>query len=229
MADAYISGLTAAASLTGDEIAEISQLSTTVTMTAATLSALAADNSYNDSANGFVTAGFTVGMRVRVQGFTGNVVNNIIFGIITALTAAKMTIGGAEGNVIVDDAAGESVTIAKWNTRRCSLDEIAALGAASTLGVDVVAAATYDLVTADAGRHKRFTDGSAIVTVQAGQFTPGDRIRITDVGGGLTLDDDGGAVILNSRDGALASGGAFAVLEVECVDVDEFDILGDLA
>jgi len=82
------------------------------TKTATTLSAVAADNSFNDSANGFVTAGFEVGDVVTVSGFTGNVANNIARGVITALTAGKMTIGGTDGDVIVDDAAGESVTIA---------------------------------------------------------------------------------------------------------------------
>lgn len=81
------------------------------TKTATTLSAAAADNSYNDSGSGFVTAGFEVGDVVVVSGFTGNVANNIASGIVTAVTAGKLTIGGTDGDVIVDDAAGESVTI----------------------------------------------------------------------------------------------------------------------
>jgi hypothetical protein len=36
-----------------------------------------------------------------------------------------MTIGGSDGDVIVDDAAGESVTITKWVTRRASAQEVA--------------------------------------------------------------------------------------------------------
>lgn len=127
MADSFISGLTAAGTLTGDELVELSQLSTAVTITATTISANAADNSFNDTGNGLVTAGFAVGDRVRVQGFTGNVANNLMAGVITALTAGKMTIGGTDGDVIVDDAAGESVTISKWITRRTSLDDVATL------------------------------------------------------------------------------------------------------
>jgi phage-related tail fiber protein len=38
-----------------------------------------------------------------------------------------MTIGGADGDVIVDDAAGETVTISKWITRRTTAQEIADL------------------------------------------------------------------------------------------------------
>lgn len=128
MAVKRISDLTAAAALDGEELIEVSQLSATVTITAATLSALASDNSFNDSANGFVAAGFAVGNRVRVQGFTGNVVNNLLVGVVTALTTGKMTIGGADGNVIVDDAAGESVTISKWESHRTTAQDIADLG-----------------------------------------------------------------------------------------------------
>lgn len=122
-----ISQMTAAGTMTGTELLEVSQRSTTVTITAATLSAAASDNSYNDSGSGFVAAGFAVGDTVVVSGFTGNAANNINSGTITALTTAKMTIGGTDGNVIVDDAAGESVTITKWNTRRTTAQDVADL------------------------------------------------------------------------------------------------------
>lgn len=125
MAEFYrISDLPAASSLIGDELVEISQVSTTVVRSSTTISAQASDNSFNDSGAGFVSAGFAVGDRVRVTGFTGNVANNILAGRITALTTTKMTIGGTDGDVIVDDAAGETVVIAKWTTRRALLSEI---------------------------------------------------------------------------------------------------------
>lgn len=114
--------------LTGNELVEVSQLSDTVTITAITLSAQASDNSFNDSAAGFVAAGFVVGNRVNVQGFTGDVANNILVGTVTALTTGKMTIGGTDGDVIVDDAAGESVTISKWDSVRATAQDIADLG-----------------------------------------------------------------------------------------------------
>lgn len=82
------------------------------TITDTTISAEAADNSFNDSGNGFLAAGFVAGMYVDVTGFTGDAANNIARGVITSVTAGKMIIGGAEGDLIVDDAAGESVTIA---------------------------------------------------------------------------------------------------------------------
>jgi hypothetical protein len=127
MSTKSISQLTEVGILSGEELVEISQLSTIVNITGTTISADGDDNSYNDSGGGFLTAGFLSGMRVFVEGFTGNVANNIFVGIITALTANKMTIGGADGNVIVDDAAGESVSIYKWESFRTTIQEIADL------------------------------------------------------------------------------------------------------
>lgn len=121
MADIRISQLAPAAALAGTELIEVSQLSATVTVTANDISALAADNSFNSVAAAFVTAGFAVGMAVRVVGFTGNVANNIMSGVLTVVTAGKLVVGGADGNVIVDDAAGESVTITAWVSRKATL------------------------------------------------------------------------------------------------------------
>ncbi|MDC1268155.1 phage tail tube protein [Gammaproteobacteria bacterium] len=80
------------------------------TITGTTLAAVAADNTITDSGNGFVTAGFEVGDRVTVSGFTGDVANNATM-ILTAVAAGTLTFGGTDGDVIADDAAGESVTI----------------------------------------------------------------------------------------------------------------------
>lgn len=130
-----IGQLNAAGALVGTELVEVQQLSTTVTITAATISAAASDNSYNDSGSGFVAAGFTAGMHVNVQGFTGSAANNIVDAVVTAVTAGKLTIGGADGAVIVDDAAGESVTITAWESRRATLTEI--LAEAGSGGVEL--------------------------------------------------------------------------------------------
>lgn len=130
-----ISQLDSVSSIDGNELVEISKRSTTVFLTASTISASAADNSFNDSAGGFITAGFAVGNSVRVEGFTGNVANNIFSATITSLTANKMIIGGADGDVIVDDAAGESVTITKWETRRTTASALAGTSSVKMLPV----------------------------------------------------------------------------------------------
>ncbi len=79
-----------------------------VSITAATISAAAADNSYNDSGNGFT---FTAGQMVSVTGFTGNAVNNISYGIIATAAPGKITIASPVGDAIVDEAIGDTVTI----------------------------------------------------------------------------------------------------------------------
>jgi hypothetical protein len=80
-------------------------------ITAATLSAAAVDKSLNDSANLFLKKGFLPGQVVSVRGFGGNAANNLQSKTIDEVTAGKMTFVGTGGDAIVDDAAGESVTI----------------------------------------------------------------------------------------------------------------------
>jgi hypothetical protein len=136
-----INELTAVVAAAAD-LLELSRLSPTVTYTATTLSAQASDNSFNDSAAQFVAEGFAVGMSVKVTGFTGNAANNIFTGRITALTTGKMTIGGTDGDVIVDDAAGESVTITAWESRRTTAQEVGPLTAIAIACSDETTALT---------------------------------------------------------------------------------------
>lgn len=147
-----ISQLAAAASIIGTELIEVSKLSTTVTKTAGTISAQASDNSINDSGSGWIAAGFAVGDQVRIQGFTGNVVNNIFSARITALTAPKMIFGGTDGDVIVDDAAGESVTVTKWESRRVTASDLA--GVAPTTPVLIQIAVSDEATALTAGTSK---------------------------------------------------------------------------
>jgi len=112
-----ISQMQSAGALTGAEWVEVSRLSSTVTITATTISASAADNSYSDSGEGFIAAGFAVGMQVRVQGF-GTSANNLFSGSLTSVAAGKVVLAGADGDAIVTESAGPSVTITAWETRR---------------------------------------------------------------------------------------------------------------
>jgi len=114
-----ISQTNQAGSLAGNEQVLVSQLSTTVKIEGTTISAQASDQSFNDSGGGLLSAGFQVDRKVNVIGFTsGGTVNNIYSAKITALTANKMTIGGADGAVIVDASAGDTVTITQWVSAR---------------------------------------------------------------------------------------------------------------
>jgi hypothetical protein len=176
-----ITDMPASAGITADALLEISERSTTVDITATTISALAADNSFNDSANGFVAAGFAVDDRVGVFGFTGNVANNLRVGVVTALTAGKMTIGGTDGDVIVDDAAGESVTIFKWVSRSARADDIAGL-AGGVVGVD--------------------DEGSTVVAAASILNFVGAGVTVTDLGGGeaeINIAGGGGGGVSGAR------------------------------
>jgi hypothetical protein len=229
MAQKRITDLDEASALTSAELLEVSQLSDDVTITATTISATASDNSFNDSANGFVTAGFGIGDRVRVQGFTGNVVNNLYVGIVTALTTGKMTIGGTDGDVIVDDAAGESVTISKWTSRRIAISDLVNIGKASGATVQTEVA-DYTIDPDDAGHYIRLTaGGTKDVTVEPDSTTAlpanaewhfrnigaGDATFVE--GSGVTITPPNGGTLVVPQDGTVT---------LKRVAADTFELLG---
>lgn len=186
MAQKRITDLVAASALVGGELLEVSQLSTTVKVTGTTFSALASDNSYNDSAAGFVTAGFAIGDRVNVVGFTGNVANNILVGVVTAVTAGKLTIGGTDGDVIVDDAAGETVTIAKWTSKAVTL-------------ANLNKAAVESLVIALGDETTAITTGTAKVT-----FRMPYAFKLTAVRASLTTVSSSGTPTVDINEGGVS-------------------------
>lgn len=135
-----ITDLPPAGTIGGDELVEVSQPSSTIRIIASTISAEAADNSFNDSGAGFLAAGFLPGDRVRVSGFsTGG--NNAVAGVIVSVTAGKIVIGG--GPVLADEAAGAAVTIAKWTSRRIDLNSAVASTAAVQANTAKVGNATH--------------------------------------------------------------------------------------
>lgn len=82
------------------------------TMTAITISAAALGSTFADSGSGFITTGkFAVGHIIEVSGFT-TAANNGKFKIAT-VAAGSMTVTDINGAavVLVDEAAGDSVTI----------------------------------------------------------------------------------------------------------------------
>lgn len=78
------------------------------TITGTTISASATDNSISDSGSGFVSAGFQVGDTVITSGFATSA-NNGRF-VATIVTASKITFGGTDGDAIVTETAGATVT-----------------------------------------------------------------------------------------------------------------------
>jgi hypothetical protein len=78
---------------------------TELTITANTISAAASDNSLNDSGSGFPA--FVPGQWIKISGFTGDTSNNG-YAQVVSRTTAKVIVSGI---TLVDDAAGESVTV----------------------------------------------------------------------------------------------------------------------
>lgn len=111
--------------------------SPTVTQTASTISFSAADKSLNDSGGGLVAAGFVVGDQVRVTG-ASSAGNTVFSAAVTAVSAGKLVLGAP---TIVDEAAGASVTVAKWVSVRIDRDTlVSALGDASAAARSTVTA-----------------------------------------------------------------------------------------
>lgn len=79
----------------------------------------ASSGTFTHAGNGFLTADFKIGMVVRASGFTGAGVtaDNARNFWITGLTAGVMTGIFLDGTTMIDDAAGESVTIAEVGKR----------------------------------------------------------------------------------------------------------------
>lgn len=232
MAQKRITDMEAASALTGGELVEVSQLSETVTIEAATISALAVDNSFNDSADGFIAAGFAVNDRVNVVGFTGDTANNLFVGTITDLTAGKMTIGGTEGDDIVDDAAGETVTISKWTSRRITADDFATFFAPAGVVFSAVQeeAGNYTVAPGDVGNYIRLTNaGTKTVTIdlEATTALPDDgEWHFRNVGAGDATISPAGGVTVNAPNGGTLVVPSGGTVTLKRAAGDVFDLLG---
>lgn len=85
-------------------------------LTALDISSAAADNSINSVAAAFVPANIPVGSWIVFKGFTGgNIANNDKPAKVVSVTTAKIVVSGI---TLVDDAAGESVTVKGGNVIR---------------------------------------------------------------------------------------------------------------
>lgn len=232
MAIISFSQLIDAGSSDPDDVLAISKPSATVTITAATISAQASDNSFNDSSGGFVTAGFAVGDRVTVSGFTGDTANNIFSGEITSLSAGAMIIGGADGDVIVDDAEGESVTITKWETYRITVQDILDLTSSGSnfSATDNVTGTSVTMAATWAGVYKRFTAaGAKVVNITADSveaIAADSEFPLRNVGAAdLTITPAGGVTVNPPSGGTLVvpSGGTVTIKRIAA---DEYDLIG---
>jgi hypothetical protein len=105
----------------GTDRIPLARLSSTDVYTAGTISAAASDNSLNDSAASF--PGWLVpGLRINIAAFTGDTDNNHDSATVVSATTAKVVLGA--DTPLVDDAAGESVTITAWRSARSSVQSL---------------------------------------------------------------------------------------------------------
>lgn len=228
MAQKRITDLAPASAMTGSELFEVSQLSEDVTISADTINANAADNSFTDTGAGFVAAGFVVGDRVRVSGFA-TAANNLNVGTLTAVAADKITIGGEDGDVIVDEAEGEDVTITKWTTRRASADDIMTLARTipSTVKSEV---ADYTVDPEDAQSYIRLTgNGTKDVTVEPDGTTPlptNGEWHFRNVGLGDATFVEGAGVTINVPNGGSLVVPQGGTVTLKRVAANVFDLLG---
>lgn len=226
-----ITELPAGGTAEGSELGIWEQHSSTVTMTETTISALASDNSFNDSADGFVTAGFAEGDTVVVSGFTESS-NNLTTGVITAITAGKMTIGGTDGDGITDEVAGDSVTISKWVTVRLSAQEVADLFSQDTTNVNAQTGTSYTLVIGDANDCVTMNNGSAnTLTIPAEAsvaFAVGTVISVIQLGAGTTtVTGDTGVTVNGTSAGSADLTAQHSAVSLIKIASDNWNLAGD--
>jgi hypothetical protein len=188
-----ISGFTGETSNNASDVRVVSVAAGKMVVEGITLKNDSAGESVTVASGGrFLQRGFKVGDYVMVRGFTGNTANNINSGKITALTALKMTIGGTDGDVIVNDAAGEAVTI-------CTVATDANYGSSLTVS-DFVAGTVPEAYK---------TNGTAIYTV-FDPANPPDVAALIDTQTVLsdaeTIElDTAGTVTVTVADGAISA------------------------
>lgn len=150
------------------------------TLSADTISAAASDNSFNDSGSGFIAAGFKVGDVITTSGFTTSA-NNGEF-TVTAVAAGKLTIGGTDGDAIVDEVAGDDVSVVSamdFIYRGCRLNTLSVQASIDarvlmTFGVIGTSAETYG-VPSDATLSAA-TSSESMVTSQGSLLEGGNAI-----------------------------------------------------
>jgi len=203
----------------GEQVTVIGNIS----LTAATIAAVASGNKLTDTGNGFVTAGFAKGQRVTVSGFTGTAANNTNYWVVS-VTAGELALSG---NALVNDAAGESVTVVLTKPAFPVKTLTSANAAQSNNGF------------ADTGIGLETAIGDYIYVtgftnaVNNGLFkvaTIENDNEITVVGATLTDESAGGDVIVRQVDLTNGVTEMFATFHKKFVDesgtVDQHDVLG---
>lgn len=172
------SQLSAAGTLVGTELVELSQLSTTATLTATTISFTNSGNKVSRASGSWSTAGFAVGKSVKISG-ASNGANNAQSRVLTAVSALDLTFGGTDGNSIVDEAAGATVTVTQWD----SVYQPAGTGIDLTKDTDATLAANSNTRVPTQAAVKSYADNAGLRGLRFTSDT--DSTADSDPGNGL--------------------------------------------
>jgi hypothetical protein len=183
-----------------------------VTITASTISATASGNTVDDSGSGF--GSFAAGDMVKISGFSGATTNNGIARV-TAASASSLTL---DGLTLIDDAAGESVTITvmdflRTGTTRRSFSVIRDFSELTDGRYQLHTGSEVNTIALSAGL-------DAIVTTSFGFIAKG-QTSSSSAPGGSTFGAPGTTEPFVSFDGCLSEGGA------ESAIVTAFDVTLD--
>lgn len=157
-------------------------------------------------------------------------------------TTTKIDVTSIEGggtyyvavSYVVSGEAGDRLVLGPVTVANVDISgQVDDLAAPKLLPIVAVIGTSYTLLATDFNKHLRFTNASGCTVIVPRNVTAaypvGGRTRLTDAtGADVTLFPEDGTVTLNSRDGALLSGGHLAVFEVEKIDTNEWDVLGDV-
>jgi len=210
------------------DVLEVSTTSATVTITAATISADAVDDSFNDSGSGFLTAGFAVNDRIVVSGFA-NGTNNIFVGTISSVTAGKII---TDITPLVTEAAGPSVTISKRVSGRITLENLATV-VQNVAGIDlqttlITNTDVTDTMLGGNGYVQIDSAGAVIITVPD-TLTGLQPCTFEAIGTGTVTFAAGGTTTINSSGSLLDIGGQYEVVTLVPKGSGTYSLIGSLA
>ena len=172
-----------------------------------------------DAAATTIAAGKVSDYRTYLEAFTGSIDGSQITGEITVATI--------DGDRIINNIDSATIPLANVTGLQTALDNKVTKPTLTNS-----AAATYTVLTADAGKFLRFTSDVTITVSTATDFTVGQQVQIFADGATLIVTTDGatiaGAGVLTTS-GSFTVGNQYEALSIVCVATDEYRIIGNIS